>query len=45
VKMEENNVTGKSGKQYFIELNKTGDCKGCPFLRSCWTDEEYDGLS
>jgi hypothetical protein len=42
--MIENNVADMSGKQYFIEKNKTGTCKDCSFFRSCWKMEEYKRL-
>lgn len=45
VQMEEDKVTGKSGRQYLVERDQTDKCRDCPFLRSCWTEEEYDRLS
>lgn len=45
VGMEEEGIRDKSGRQYLIELNETGRCRGCPFFRSCWTEEEYDRVS
>jgi len=41
VAMEENNITGDSGKQYLIETGKTQKCESCDFFRSCWNTEEY----
>ncbi|HEX2967090.1 MAG TPA: hypothetical protein VHO84_14985 [Syntrophorhabdaceae bacterium] len=38
-------ITGASGKQYFIDNNKTSECRGCHFFRSCWRDEEYGKIS
>jgi hypothetical protein len=45
VEMTEENVAGMSGKQYLIKRGKTGNCKDCPFFRSCWNSEDYDRLS
>lgn len=45
VQMEMENVADKSGRQYLIELNQTDRCRDCSFLRSCWTEEEYDKVS
>jgi hypothetical protein len=35
------NVSSDSGKQYLIDRHKVELCRDCPFLRSCWTMEEY----
>lgn len=43
--MEENDVANMSGKQYFIDGKKTGECKACPFFRTCWKIEEYNRLT
>jgi len=43
--MERGGVTGKSGKQYLAECGKIGECAGCPFLRSCWNEEEFRRLT
>ncbi|MBP7526640.1 MAG: hypothetical protein KA801_01865 [Syntrophorhabdaceae bacterium] len=39
--MTAHNVSADSGKQYLRERNLLDLCGGCPFLRSCWTMEEY----
>jgi hypothetical protein len=39
--MTSRNISSDSGKQYLIELHRIDLCKDCPFLRSCWTMEEY----
>lgn len=44
VEMAEKNVTGLSGKQYFLQCRQTVKCRDCPFFRSCWKAEEYDRL-
>lgn len=43
--MEENDVANMSGKQYFMDGKKTGECKDCPFFRTCWKIEEYNRLT
>lgn len=42
VLMAEDGTTDQSGRQYLIERKQTDNCRDCPFLRSCWTEEEYD---
>ncbi|OPY02965.1 MAG: hypothetical protein A4E60_00636 [Syntrophorhabdus sp. PtaB.Bin047] len=39
--MTSRNVSSDSGKQYLIDHNMIELCRDCPFLRSCWTMEEY----
>lgn len=43
--MTAHNVVSDSGKQYLWEQHKLDLCKGCPFLRKCWTMEEYKKLA
>lgn len=39
--MASRNVSSDSGKQYLIDRHGVELCRDCPFLRSCWTMEEY----
>ncbi|HOW53488.1 MAG TPA: hypothetical protein PLR60_02445 [Syntrophorhabdaceae bacterium] len=43
--MASHNIDAPSGKQYLIERHKTGLCRDCPFLRSCWKMEEYKKMA
>ena len=42
--MKARNITGSSGKQYFIDNNKAAQCNECDFFRSCWSIEEYNRI-
>jgi hypothetical protein len=39
--MTSRNINSDSGKRYLIEQGRVDLCGDCPFLRSCWTMEEY----
>ncbi len=41
--MTEHGVNGVSGKEYLIEAHQIRECETCPFFRSCWNSEEYEG--
>jgi hypothetical protein len=45
MEMEKECVSGASGKQYLIDAGKAGECRGCPFFRSCWNEEEYNRVT
>jgi len=42
VRMAEQGVKGASGKDFMIRTGNIDECRGCPFFRSCWNQEDYD---
>jgi hypothetical protein len=43
MEMAAHGVVNESGKEYLTRKGGVVSCEKCPFFRSCWSDEEYDG--
>ena len=43
MEMAAHGIVYESGKEYLIRTGNVALCEKCPFFRSCWSDQEYDG--